>query len=253
MSAQDSEGHGEEVFRDRLQSFFLSPEDVRQYLEAGNEALIQKRALLTALQTEESQVKANMDKTYRLYLDGVITTHGFGDRYGPLEARMKQLSVEIPRLQGEADFLAIQHLSSEEVVSQAQDVYGGWDALTGEEKRGIVEHMVERVTVSDDSVSIELFNFPAPPQTAAVGVHNHTVAYPDFRWKLQGRRYPASLEHIGRHILKRRLDVGSSRSRQRSGSARTAGFFGTGRRIGSANRTRHPECWQRLNIEHSSG
>lgn len=106
-----------------------------------------------------------MDKTYKLYLDGVISTQGFGERYGPLENRSKQLSDEIPRLQGEADFPAIQHLSSEEVVSQAQDVYGGWENLTDEEKRGIVEHMVDRVTVSQDSVSIELFSSPVPPQT----------------------------------------------------------------------------------------
>jgi len=39
-----------------------------------------------------------------------------------------------------------------------------------------------------------------------------TVAYPNFRWKLAARRdiegYPSSLEHIGHHILKRRLDLG---------------------------------------------
>lgn len=36
--------------------------------------------------------------------------------------------------------------------------------------------------------------------------------YPTFRWKLQARRripgYPEKLEHIGHHILKRRLDLG---------------------------------------------
>lgn len=159
----------EAVFRDRLQSFFLSSKDVREYLEAGDHALAEKRALLGALQAEEAQVRSDMDKTYRLYLDGVISSQGFGERYGPLEARSKQLSDEVPRLQGEADFLAIQHLSSEEIVSQAQDVYGGWDNLTGEEKRSIVETIVERLTVREDSVSIDLLYSPATPLTAVEG------------------------------------------------------------------------------------
>ncbi len=39
-----------------------------------------------------------------------------------------------------------------------------------------------------------------------------TVAYPTFRWRLNARRpiegYPASLDHIGHHLLRRRLELG---------------------------------------------
>jgi ribosome-binding protein aMBF1 (putative translation factor) len=39
-----------------------------------------------------------------------------------------------------------------------------------------------------------------------------TVAYPTFRWELAARRpiegYPETLEHIGHHILRRRLELG---------------------------------------------
>lgn len=156
----------EAVFRDRLRDFFGSADEVRNYLEAGDQALTEKRQLLAALQTEEVQVRSDMDKTYKLYLDGVISTQGFGERYRPLEGRLKALQDEIPRLQGEADFLAIQHLSSEEIVSQAQDVYGGWDKLTAEEKRAIVEGVVERIVVHEETISIDLYHSPVAPQIA---------------------------------------------------------------------------------------
>lgn len=164
----------DEVFRDQLRSFFLSPEDVRKYLDAGNHALVEKRALLAALQAEETQVRTDMDKTYKLYLDGTISSDGFGTRYSPLEARAKQLADEIPRLQGEADFLAIEHLSSEEIVSEAQDLYGRWDTLLPDEKRGIVESVLLRITVGKDSVSIDLCYSPPSPQTAVIGQRNNT-------------------------------------------------------------------------------
>jgi site-specific DNA recombinase len=164
----------ETVFRDQLRSFFLSPEEVTKYLEAGDSALSEKRVLLAVLEAEASQVRTDMDKTYKLYLEGVITPSGFGERYGPLEARLAQLHSEIPRLQGETDFLAIEHLSSEEIVSEAQTLYGRWDSLLPDEKRSIVESVVRQVTVSKDSVYIDLYYSPDSPQTAVKGQRNNT-------------------------------------------------------------------------------
>ena len=159
----------EAVFRDQLRSFYQSPDEVRAYLEAGREDLSEKRRLLAALEAERAAVQSNLDKTYQLYLDGVISSAGFGTRYHPLEERFRQLAEEIPKVQGEADYLAIEHLSSEEIVSEAQDVYGRWDTLDTTEKRAVVEAVVERVVIKDDTVSIDLFGSPAPSQTAAVG------------------------------------------------------------------------------------
>jgi site-specific DNA recombinase len=168
----------EEVFRDQLRSFFLSPEEVRSYLEQGNAALTEKRELLAAMQAEHTAVRIDMDKVYQLYMDDVITTQGFGDRYKPLEGRAKELADEIPRLQGEADFLAIQHLSSEEIVSEAQDLYGRWDTLLSDEKRAVAETVLERITVSEETVSIALHYAPTSPPTAVIGQRNHRVALP---------------------------------------------------------------------------
>jgi site-specific DNA recombinase len=162
----------EKVFKHELQKFFLSPEDVRQYLEAGNSTLSEKRDLVEAMRAEKARLHVEMDKTYKLYLEERITSEGFGERYRPLEVRQQELSEELPRLQGEADFLAIQHLSSEEIVSEAQDLYGRWDTLLQDEKRGIVENVLERITIGEDSVYIDLFSSPASPQTVVVGQRN---------------------------------------------------------------------------------
>jgi hypothetical protein len=123
-----------------------------------------------------------MKKTHRLYLDGEISSRGFGDLYRPLEERLTQLDTEIPRLQGEIDFMAIQLLSKEEVVSEAQNLYGRWDTLTFEEKRSIVESLLDRVTVGRDSVTIDL---ASPPDSLAnrnnLGTNQHQPVECDSR------------------------------------------------------------------------
>lgn len=167
----------EEIFREQLQGFYLSEEEVREHLEQADANLLEKRALVKALKAEEARLRTDMDKTYKLYLDGVISTHGFGERYKPLEERLEQLTKEIPRLQGETDFLAEKLLSSEEVIAQARDLYGRWNDLPFEDRRRIVETVVDRVTVDEDSVTIDLAYTPTPHLTAAEGQRNLTGSW----------------------------------------------------------------------------
>jgi hypothetical protein len=62
-----------------------------------------------------------MDKLLRLYMTDQICPEGFGRENRPLEARLKQLEDEIPRLQGEIDFLRIHCLSSDQILTEAKD------------------------------------------------------------------------------------------------------------------------------------
>ncbi len=118
-----------------------------------------------------------MEKLYRLYLDGSISSQGFGDRHRPLEARQAQLAEEIPRLEGEADFLTNQLLSSEEIVGQARDLYGRWSSLTADEKRAIVEQIADRIEIGEGNISIHLTYSPDPSSTVAERQRNRCVAF----------------------------------------------------------------------------
>lgn len=50
-----------------------------------------------------------------------------GGRYRPLEERVGQLAEEIPRLEGEADYLAVELVSKEEFAATGADFYGRWE------------------------------------------------------------------------------------------------------------------------------
>ena len=100
-----------------------------------------------------------MDKVYKLYVSDQISADGFGRTYKPLEERLKALDDQLPRLQAELDFLAIQNLSRDEIISEAQDLYGRWSDLLPEEKRQIVENVVERITIGKEDVAIDLATF----------------------------------------------------------------------------------------------
>ncbi len=152
----------ETVFHEQLRGFFLSPDEILRHLEQADVDLERKQALLTAQESEAARLTASMDQVMALYLDGQLSKAGFGERYRPLEEQRDAINDETPRLRGEIDFLRISRLSAGEMVKEAQDLYGNWDHLTPQEKRKIVEAIVERVTVGKGEIGIDLtFRTPA--------------------------------------------------------------------------------------------
>lgn len=159
----------EEIFQLQLKNFFLSPDELIAYFKSADETVREKQQLLESLKKEQDKTQAEMKKIYRLYIDDKISPDGFGQSYGPLEERLRQISAELPDLQGEVDFLMIQHLSRDETITQFRTLYDRWKVLDKDEKRTIIEHSVERISVGTDEINIELGYLPSSSEMMASG------------------------------------------------------------------------------------
>lgn len=169
------------VFYEQLKKFFFTPDDITAYLSKADKEIESREELLGVQESELRSIKGEMEKVYRLYINDDLSAQAFGRLYTPLEEREKQIEDEIPRVQGEVDFLKIKLLSSDDIVSNAQSFYSRWPDLEFNEKRRIVENLVHGIEVKKDTVLIELaFAPPAPSPSLsnelATGTHNHTVA-----------------------------------------------------------------------------
>jgi acyl-CoA reductase-like NAD-dependent aldehyde dehydrogenase len=151
----------EAIFHEQLRAFLLSPEEIARHVQEADETVRAKEQTLAALETEARQVVSDMDKTHRLYLADQVPLEGFGRIYRPLEERKHQLDDELPRLQAELDVLKIRLVSQDDILSQAQDLYTRWPELTPEERRRIVEAIVDRVAVGPNEVQIALAFTPS--------------------------------------------------------------------------------------------
>ena len=152
----------EGVFHEQLKGFFFSPTEIADYLAQADKTIKDKDELLVSLASEEAKLKDEMRKVYRLYVDDQITGDGFNREYRPLEERLKALQDQIPRLQGEVDFLKVQYLSSDEILTEAKDLWTRWPTLAPEEKRQVVENITERVDIGKEEVAIHLCYLPSP-------------------------------------------------------------------------------------------
>jgi len=75
--------------------------------------------------------------------------------------------------------LKIQYLSSDEILHEAKNLYSRWDSLTFEEKRKIVETIVEKIVIGEDEVTIHLCYIPSPPpKIVTTSQHNLRGSWP---------------------------------------------------------------------------
>jgi len=149
------------IFHDELHSFFVSQDKIKGHLEKANQNLTDRKAQLESHTRQIEKVRSEMKKTYQLYLADQITPDGFGNIYKPLEAQEKALTAELPRLQAEVDAIEMHQISAEEVLAEATNLHRRWPKLGQEEKRKIIESIVEKITLTGDTIDITYSYMPS--------------------------------------------------------------------------------------------
>jgi site-specific DNA recombinase len=164
------------VFQNELEQFTLSPEAIAAWLAQGSEAVEEKEELLGALRRERERLTREADKLYRLYQEDALTVDGFRERHRPLEERLAGIGTEIPRLEGEIDFLRVKTAMRDDIVSRTRDLAQNWLGMGLQEKRTVVESLVNRITIHKDTVEILFANLPPLLEIMANGPHSPRVA-----------------------------------------------------------------------------
>jgi site-specific DNA recombinase len=151
----------ENVFHQKLKGFFADPEQLTAHLRQSEETLKQKEALIVVHQQTIEKIRAEMKRTFQLYQDGHITPQGFGEFYKPAEEQLNQLVAELPRLQGETDAMRVNHISKEDVLTEADTLYHRWPGLPIDDRRKIAETLCEKITIGEGKIRITFTSSPS--------------------------------------------------------------------------------------------
>jgi site-specific DNA recombinase len=149
------------IVYEELKDFFTQPDRISSLIEDASKNLVEKQTLLATHEKEIQKVREDMTRTHRLFLDGGITSQGFAQFYKPSEERLNQLLAELPKLQAEFDYLKVNDLSAEQVLSEGRSLYERWPTLERDEKRQIVEFLIEKLVIGDNEIDITLSCLPS--------------------------------------------------------------------------------------------
>ena len=151
----------EKVIRNELKAFFGQPERIAGHLQEADRNLTEKAALLDTHKREIAKVKEEMHQTHQLYLKQQISGDGFRDLYGPAEERLKQLNTELPKLEAEVDLLNVNKLSADDVLHESATLYDRWPNLPTEDRRRVVEAIIEKLVIGDGEIDITFSHLPS--------------------------------------------------------------------------------------------
>lgn len=150
----------EEIFREQLKAFIISPEQISTELRKVNASIQNKEELLLQLDKDKKEHQAKIDTLLELVQKGEIPQDGFKNYYNPVYERLQQINEQIPRLQGEIDAIKVQLASSNQILIEAQDLYAKWSELSFHQRRSIVETVVNQVIIDKEDISFELAYLP---------------------------------------------------------------------------------------------
>ena len=109
-------------------------------------------------------VERDIDILIDLYGKGALDEQGFRKRSEKHQLRKADLLEELPRLVARREALLASLSQTEEAYKESRDILTRWPTLSRENKRLIIEAVLERVIVDDDSVEF-IFRFDPPPYT----------------------------------------------------------------------------------------
>ncbi len=150
----------ENLFREHLTGYLLAPEKATAYVNSAQEFLADKNALLVSLKSQLNEVKEESDKLFKLYNSDGLTIDQFKTRFAPLDARRQQLEEEVPKTEGLIAAATIEGLSTQQIMSDAKDLYERWPNMTQQQKRNAVELLVHQIVVKENEVEIAFAYLP---------------------------------------------------------------------------------------------
>jgi site-specific DNA recombinase len=118
--------------------------------------------LIRSHESTIQSVEREVDVLIDLYGKGALDEAGFRQRSEKHQTRKLELSEELPRLVARREALLASLTQSKEAYKESRDILTRWPKLTRENKRLIIEAVLERVIVDDDSLEF-VFRFDPPP------------------------------------------------------------------------------------------
>lgn len=202
----------EEIYYEQLKGFLLTKEDLSTFNKRGDQEIKAREKEIGILTSDKTKIKADMDKLVDLHLQGGIPTSGFKTYFDPLEERMGQIEPSIQKLQSELEFLKIQVLNGEYILSNAENLYEKWPTMLPEEQRRVVEDLTVSLIIENDEITINFMHEPDLLQNEqnSQRIPMHAVPF----WKMH-KNVPNALgiiqlhkdSPIGLHIRKKRLEL----------------------------------------------
>ena len=150
----------ERHFLTALKTMIVRPEELKAVNDYEAE-LREKEDRLALLKREIKAVDGKIDTLLDLVNDQLIDRGNFAERFMPLKERKEQILEQIPRLQAEIDFSKANAVAKDYLLERAMSFASMWPILSDDEKRRLVQDLVDQIKIKEDTLHFVLSYTPS--------------------------------------------------------------------------------------------
>ncbi|WP_027879263.1 recombinase family protein [Mesoflavibacter zeaxanthinifaciens] len=168
----------EEVFQSQLHSYTVSQAEIQNYEINILNIIQQKEREYSRLLKTRDALEKKIQKLLDLHLEGQIPTKSFKEHHDTPYKQLQEVKGHIQEIENEKTLLENQKSVVEETISDAINLYQSWSTLDHNQKRQVIETVVNKIIVGIQDISIQLYkvlpNDILPPfsKTTPNGLHN---------------------------------------------------------------------------------
>jgi len=170
-----------ERFEEGMDRLRINPEQIT--ISSYKDELCEKENRLKLLRRELGGIEGKIQNLFDILYENLIDKKTFSKRQQVLSERKTQIENEIPRLQGEVDFLSIAEQGRDFVISKTLFLSNVFNELTYDEKKVAATELLQEIVIQKNNVML-VFAYLPDISTFSIGSIGNTTHIDKGSWRL---------------------------------------------------------------------
>lgn len=150
----------EALFQEQLSSFLLSEDRVEALIAESIEEAKRRQQLAETLRKDRKTLLQKADTLVDLYQEGGMGIEEFKQRNTPIQDRLKEIETELKTIDREANAMLLESETRREAFADGTRLRDEWPTMAFDQKRRIIESLVDQIVVSGEEVEFRLNYIP---------------------------------------------------------------------------------------------
>lgn len=146
--------------RKGLEQIVIHPKQLETTARSDEAAIKDKEKQVQALRASLAGIERKIGNAFDLMSDEIISKADFAGRYNSLKQQKQEIEDEMPRLEGEIDYMKMQQIGKRQLLDSATRLSTIWDTISPPDKGKLIREIVSEIVVGEDSLHFELFYLP---------------------------------------------------------------------------------------------
>lgn len=157
----------EECFLAEISSAGLTSADLDLRRKEADRKIAELSDLIETHSETIRKVDRDIGTLLELYQKEALDEHEFKQRYERQKERKLELTEQLPRLLARRDAIEVSVSNAEKAIKETTDILDKWGDLSRENKRLLIESVLQRVDISEDEIEFTFLYEPTTPPASS--------------------------------------------------------------------------------------